>query len=174
MNGDVHVESELGAGSHFWVDLPLAPVAEAPAPVATAAAEPSESSLSVLAVDDDPVNQLVVAEMLKALGCDVDVVADGRQALQAVQRKQYDIVFMDCHMPGMDGYEAARRIRAAEDTSSRRTPIVALTADSLASDRERCLAAGMDDFLTKPVRSSHLSTMIEHWTGQRTLPATQW
>ena len=86
----------------------------------------------------------------------------------------YDIVFMDCHMPVMDGFEATRRIRAAERPGGDAPVIVALTADSLASDRQRCLDVGMNDFLTKPVSSSQLSATIERWTGRRTQPATQW
>jgi CheY-like chemotaxis protein len=92
---------------------------------------------------------------------------------------RYDIVFMDCHMPTLDGYEATRRIRAREPADGATdgappTIIVALTADSLPSDRQRCLDAGMNDFLTKPVSSSQLSATIERWTGRRTQPATQW
>jgi CheY-like chemotaxis protein len=91
-----------------------------------------------------------------------------------VRAGSYDIVFMDCHMPVMDGFEATRRIRAWEQPSGDALVIVALTADSLASDRQRCLDAGMNDFLTKPVSSSQLSATIERWTGRRTQPATHW
>ena len=87
---------------------------------------------------------------------------------------RYDLVFMDCHRPVMDGYEAARHIRRDEQRHGRRTTIVALTADALDSDRDRCLTAGMDAFMTKPVSSSQLSATIERWTGRRTNPATQW
>ena len=124
--------------------------------------------------EDDPVNQLVVLEMLRKLGCEVDVVDDGEAAHRAVRAGSYDIVFMDCHMPVMDGFEATRRIRAWEQPSGDTLVIVALTADSLASDRQRCLDAGMNDFLTKPVSSSQLSATIERWTGRRTQPATHW
>jgi CheY-like chemotaxis protein len=112
--------------------------------------------------------------MLKMLGCEVDVVNDGDLACRAAAARTYDIVFMDCHMPVMDGYEATRRIRAAEQGSSKHMPIVALTADSLATDRLRCLDAGMDGFMTKPVSSAQLSAAIERWTGRRTNPATRW
>jgi len=114
--------------------------------------------------EDDPVNQLVVLEMLRKLGCEVDVVDDGEAAHRAVRAGSYDIVFMDCHMPVMDGFEATRRIRAWEQPRGDALVIVALTADSLASDRQRCLDAGMNDFLTKPVSSSQLSATIERWT----------
>ena len=175
MGGQVNVDSDVGQGSHFWIDLPLQVAGEE----AVTVAAPLESAheavrVNVLVAEDDPVNQMVVEGMLKMLGCQVDVVNDG-QAAQAVARKgQYDIIFMDCHMPQMDGYEATQRIRATEQDGSRRTPIVALTADALASDRERCLQAGMNDFMTKPVNRAQLAAMIKRWTGLATLPTTQW
>ncbi len=140
------------------------------------ATEPIDDSLpvAVLVADDDPINQLVVAEMLRKLGCEVDVVDDGEAADRAVRGGAYDLVFMDCHMPAMDGFEATRRIRAHEPSGGPALVIVALTADSLPSDRQRCIDAGMNDYLTKPVSSSQLSATIERWTGRRTLPATQW
>jgi CheY-like chemotaxis protein/anti-sigma regulatory factor (Ser/Thr protein kinase) len=174
MGGQVSVESRLGAGSHFFVDLPLprAPGSvPRPQPVQP---RDDDAPVSVLVVEDDPVNQLVVLEMLKKLGCEVDVVDDGEAAHRAVHAGSYDIIFMDCHMPLVDGFEATRRIRALERPDGGALVIVALTADSLASDRQRCLDAGMNDFLTKPVSSSQLSATIERWTGRRTQPATQW
>jgi CheY-like chemotaxis protein len=175
MGGEVQVRSRVGQGSHFWVDLSLEKLAGPPAE-ATAAAAPGddEGSVSVLVAEDDLVNQMVIEEMLKLLGCEVDVVADGEAAWRAVADGSYDLVFMDCHMPGMDGYEATRRIRRDEQRSGRRATIIALTADSLDGDRERCAEAGMDAFMTKPVSSSQLSATIEQWTGRRTAPATQW
>jgi signal transduction histidine kinase len=176
MQGQVRVESRPGAGSHFWVDLPLqrAPEPEAPPAPAAGGDDDDETPVSVLVAEDNPVNQLVVVEMLKALGCVVDVVDDGHAAQRAVLQRRYAIIFMDCHMPRVDGFEATRMIRERERRSGGHVVIVALTADSLATDRERCLAAGMDDFLTKPASSSQLSATIERWTGRRTHPATQW
>ena len=174
MGGEVQVRSRIGEGSHFWVDLGLQKLAEPVTSAASSATADEEQSVAVLVAEDDLVNQMVIEEMLKLLGCEVDVVADGDAAWRAVAAGRYDLVFMDCHMPAMDGYEAARRIRRDEQRSGRRATIVALTADSLDSDRERCLAAGMDAFMTKPVSSSQLSATIEQWTGRRTQPATQW
>lgn len=174
MGGEVQVRSRVGEGSHFWVDLDLQTLAQPAAVAAAASAADEEQSVAVLVAEDDLVNQMVIEEMLKLLGCEVDVVADGDAAWRAVAEGRYDLVFMDCHMPVMDGYEAARRIRRDEQRSGRRATIVALTADALDSDRERCLAAGMDAFMTKPVSSSQLSATIEQWTGRRTQPATQW
>ena len=176
MGGQVQVESQVDSGSHFWVDLQLkvAPDDAAPMGVAGTADGDDQVSVSVLLAEDDLVNQMVVEEMLKMLGCDVDVVSDGDAARRAATQGRYDIVFMDCHMPVMDGYEATRHIRNDELRSGIRRPIVALTADSLASDRLRCIESGMDDFMTKPVSSAQLSAAIERWTGHRTNPATQW
>ena len=174
MGGTVQVQSRVGAGSHFWVDLPLVTAAdEAPAP-APAANDDAEAPVSVLLVEDDPVNQMIVQGMLDMLGCEVELAGDGDAGRRAAARRPFDIVFMDCHMPVMDGYDATRGIRADEQRRGSRTSIVALTADALASDQARCLEAGMDDFLTKPVSSTQLSATIERWTGRRTNPATQW
>jgi len=174
MGGEVHVESRVDEGSHFWIDLPLVPAPDEPAQAEPAAAEVDAPALAVLVVEDDPVNQMVVQELLKQLGCNVDVVDDGDAARRAAAKRSYDIVFMDCHMPVMDGFDAARCIRNEERDSGTRTTIIALTADSLASDRARCLEAGMDDFMTKPVSSAQLAATIERWTGRRTQPTTQW
>ena len=174
MGGEVQVESRVGHGSHFWLDLTMAPAPDE-APAATAPPDDdSDAPLTVLLVEDDSVNQMVVQGLLDLLGCTVDLVDDGDAARRAAARRHYDIVFMDCHMPVMDGYEATRGIREDERRTGTRTPIVALTADALASDRARCLEAGMDDFMTKPVSSSQLSATIERWTGRRTNPATRW
>lgn len=174
MGGEVQVRSRPGQGSRFWVDLGLQKLADPrPAPAAAPSGD-DEPAVSVLVAEDDLVNQMVIEEMLKLLGCEVDVVADGDAAWRAMAGGGYDLVFMDCHMPVMDGCEATRRIRRDEQRNGRRATIVALTADALDSDRERCLAAGMDAFMTKPVSSSQLSATIEQWTGKRTQPATQW
>jgi len=116
----------------------------------------------VLVADDNPVNQKVAAKMLEKLGCRVDVVGHGREAVEAATRLPYDLIFMDCQMPEMDGYEATAAIRARESPGSR-VPIVAMTANALAEDRARCLAAGMDEFLAKPVQFKDLSAVIGRW-----------
>lgn len=181
MDGEVGVESVLGTGSHFWVDLPLveAPPVDEPAPrPATepdATAPNGQPALRVLLAEDDPVNQMVVREMLVLIGCEVDVVGDGVAARKAAALGDHDIVFMDCHMPATDGFDATRHIRDDERRrGAARVPIVALTADALVSDRERCLEAGMDDFMTKPVSRAQLAATIERWTGRRTRPAERW
>jgi len=125
----------------------------------------------VLLCEDNPVNQRVAVLMLRRLGCEVDVASDGHEAVQALERSRYDLVLMDCQMPGVDGFEATRRVRAREAGTEDRVPIVAVTAHAMAGDRERCLEAGMDDHLTKPIRIGDLRSSIERWAPQPEPPA---
>jgi CheY-like chemotaxis protein/HPt (histidine-containing phosphotransfer) domain-containing protein len=118
----------------------------------------------VLVVEDNPVNQRVAAAQLGRLGCEVDVAGNGLEALAALSRQVYHLVFMDCRMPEMDGFTAVRTFREREGRA-RRTPIVAMTANALKSDREACLAAGMDDHVAKPARPEDLARMLERWGG---------
>jgi signal transduction histidine kinase/CheY-like chemotaxis protein len=176
MGGRLGVDSRLGAGSTFWFELSLQPADDA----SEAVSQPQpfdEGVLSarVLLAEDDTINQMVVEAMLTRLGCEVDIAEDGAAACTAAAQTRYDMILMDCHMPVMDGFEATRRIRDDEARSrAPRTPIVALTADALAGDRERCLDAGMDDYLTKPVSGATLAGAVERWTGRKTAPPTQW
>ncbi len=119
-------------------------------------------SLRVLVADDNAVNQRVAARMLSRAGCRVDAASDGREALDLVGKINYDIILMDCMMPHMDGYEATQAIRKMEGHPAT-VPIVAMTANAMQGDRERCLAAGMDDYLAKPVRAEELKTILERW-----------
>ena len=120
-------------------------------------------SARVLLAEDNRVNQKVVVKMLQKLGCEVDVADHGGAAVAALEKHRYDIVFMDCQMPEMDGYEATAHYRTLEKQRQGRVPIVALTANAMQGDREKCLAAGMDDYLTKPIKSEELSAMIDRW-----------
>jgi signal transduction histidine kinase/ActR/RegA family two-component response regulator len=174
MGGVLGVASQPGKGSVFWFDVDVRRAADAPAPSEPASIEGGELSARVLLAEDDAVNQMVIEEMLKKLGCEVDVVSDGDAARDSAARRRYDLVFMDCHMPVMDGYEATRRIREHEQPSGRHMPIVALTADAWAGDRERCLDAGMDDYMTKPISSAMLAAAVERWTGRHTPAPSQW
>jgi signal transduction histidine kinase/CheY-like chemotaxis protein len=120
----------------------------------------------VLVVEDNPVNQRVAARMLENLGItSIDLVANGVEATEATRHIEYDLILMDCQMPEMDGYEATRLIRLRED-GRQRVPIVAMTAGAMAGDRERCFAAGMDDYLSKPVRIAELELSLMRWLQQ--------
>ncbi len=110
--------------------------------------------------------------MLKVLGCKVHVAENGKEALTAMASQRFDVVLMDCQMPVMDGYEATERIRNLEKESGHRTPIIALTAHALQSDRQRCLAAGMDDYITKPVLLHGLRAMLKRWIDGASQPST--
>jgi PAS domain S-box-containing protein len=129
-----------------------------------ATSTPSAGVPRVLVVDDNSVNQKVAARMLTKLGCTVEIAADGREALDLVTRLPFDVVFMDCMMPEMDGYEATGAIRQLPGPAAR-TPIVAMTANAMQGDRERCLASGMDDYLSKPVQPDLLKEALTRWTS---------
>jgi CheY-like chemotaxis protein len=123
----------------------------------------------VLLAEDNPVNQKVALIMLQKLGISVDVAATGVEALDALIGVSYDLVLMDCQMPEMDGYEATRRIRERE-RGKRRIPVVAMTANAMVGDREKCLEAGMDDHLPKPVRKEALLLALARWLPAGALP----
>jgi CheY-like chemotaxis protein len=116
----------------------------------------------LLVVDDNPVNQKVAVKMLEKLGYRVDVADNGKEALAALARHSYHLTFMDCQMPELDGFETTKFIRAHE-TRERRLPIIAMTANAMDSDRDQCLAAGMDDFVTKPVQNQELRRVLARW-----------
>lgn len=163
MGGAISVRSRIGQGSTFEFHVPVAlPAAGAGQP----AEEPGETPvpapglrpLHILVAEDNTVNQRIAVRMLEALGHNCDVAPNGLAALSKVLNGGYDVVFMDVRMPEMNGLEAARRIRAAASTA--KLPIVGLTANAFESDREACLAAGMNDFLTKPLHLHDLSQCL--------------
>jgi CheY-like chemotaxis protein len=121
------------------------------------------AELRVLVAEDNPVNQKVATAMLTKLGCTVDIAANGREAVETLTENTYDIVFMDCQMPEMDGFEATREIRRREEQLGH-VPIVAMTANAMQGDRERCLEAGMDDYLPKPINREALRELLGQWT----------
>ncbi|MDQ8036618.1 MAG: ATP-binding protein [Pedobacter sp.] len=166
MGGHIGVLSNPGQGSTFWVELPFEITSEKPAPSAASALPVSDTLFSarVLVAEDNPVNQLVAREMLKRLGCTVEVVDNGRAVLEKLDQDQFfDLIFLDCHMPELDGLATSRALRERHV----QLPVIAMTASALAGERERCLAAGMDDYLSKPLRMVELSTMLKRWLERR-------
>jgi CheY-like chemotaxis protein len=139
-------------------------------PVPQAPEDPTgDTGTRVLVVEDIPINQDVVVAMLEDMAYRVEVVSDGREALDALASRHYDIVLMDCQMPVMDGYQATAEIRRreAEAADGGHVPILALTAHAAEGERERCLAAGMDDYLSKPFRRDALREILERWSGSQ-------
>ena len=164
MGGRLEVSSVVGQGSAFSFVLPFC-VAAAPSlqPARSPFAPAINQPLAVLLAEDGRVNQVLVRRLLEKAGHTVTVVETGAQAVEAVARTQYDIVLMDIQMPGMDGIEATICIRAREASGRRRVPVIALTAHAMEGDRERCLAAGMDGYISKPIRPDALfASLAEH------------
>lgn len=128
----------------------------------------SNSQPLVLVVDDNPANRQLATLMLRRLGYVAIIVGDGYEALRQCTAQQFDAILMDCMMPDLDGYETTVEIRRIEGQrgTSYRTPIIAVTANAAPGDRERCLAAGMDDYVTKPVRLQQLREAVERWVGR--------
>lgn len=169
MGGGIELESTPGAGSTFRVRLELrvdkqaTEAREAPAERAIVVRE----GIRVLLAEDNPVNQKVAVRMLEKAGCQVDVATNGREAVEMHGWRSYDLILMDCEMPELDGFGATKAIREHEP-SGHRIPIVALTANALSSDRQMCLGAGMDDYLSKPVEKATLLRMLARWCPAET------
>jgi len=178
--------ADTGAGVTTWLIKPMRPTrlldalsktlgeargkaargAPASASHGAASAGVAAPALSILVAEDNRVNQTVISRMLQKLGHRVDVAANGLEAVSALRRITYDLVFMDCQMPEMDGFGATRSIRAGEAGTPRHIPIVALTANAMQGDRERCLAAGMDDYVTKPTTMAAVAAALNRWVPQ--------
>jgi signal transduction histidine kinase/ActR/RegA family two-component response regulator len=168
MGGKLRGESREGLGSTFTLEMPLPLAIDTPAtrPGASGGIAPLEVGKRILLVEDNPVNQSVIEAMLRSLGMDVSVAHDGLQAVEQVRQQPFAAVLMDCRLPHVDGYEATRRIRLLPACGQ--LPIIALTANALQGDRERCMAAGMNDYLSKPFRRTELQRVLQRWLPGRT------
>jgi signal transduction histidine kinase/ActR/RegA family two-component response regulator len=166
MGGRIDARSAIGEGSTFWFTVPAEPVEGEAPPPARAKAAPRRFDARILLVEDDKIARFVVEKLLAECGCRIDAVPNGEEAVAAVAAGRYDLVLMDCQMPVMDGYEATRRIREME-AGGRRTPIIAMTASVMRSDSQHCLAAGMDDYLGKPLDPERMQEVLARWLTVR-------
>ena len=136
----------------------------APKPAQPAEPASAPKQVNVLLVEDNSINQRLALLFLQKLSCRADLAANGFEAVEMSQHQRYDVILMDCQMPEMDGYAATGQIRRSAGPN-RNTPIVALTANALTEDRERCLAAGMNDYLAKPIRRDQLAEILRRWAA---------
>ena len=190
MNGKIGFKSQEGNGSVFWFSLPAWEFASDLSKSATEPnrlvqegsgkfdldqMEPLPTGFSVLLVEDNTVNQKLAAKILSRMGCHVDLAINGKEAVSMARKQTYDIIFMDCQMPEMDGYEATRRIRDFEFDNkvpeNERVPIIAITANAMRGDREKCLEEGMNDYIAKPIDAGQIGQLIDKWR-HKSNPAT--
>ena len=153
-------------GSVFWFDFELT---KGTRPLQKMRSQMDQRPLfnahgaRILVAEDNAVNQLIAVRMLEKLGARADVAGDGNEVVDSLRNAPYDLVLMDCQMPVLDGYETSRLIRNSKTVTFREIPIIAMTANAMNGDREKCLEAGMNDYVTKPVRLADLSVAIEKW-----------
>lgn len=156
MGGTIGLSSQVGAGSTFWFTL----TCDKGGPIAERLKRQNKSNFILLA-DDNPINQKIAVRMVQSLGYRAQSVATGREVLSALRERSYELVLMDCQMPDLDGFETTAKIRLDLQSPFNRIPIIAMTASVTEEDKSRCLACGMNDYLSKPVKPSDLEAVIE-------------
>lgn len=177
MGGSIGVESTHGKGSSFLVEIPLTIATEEQTKrlkqdngkekAMNDTPSTNFGSSRILVVDDHPVNLFFAKKLLNKFGFrTVDTAEDGKTALDMAARLSYDVIILDCQMPEMDGYEVSRIIRTREEGAAKHVPIIAMTANAMVGDREKCLSAGMDDYVTKPINSDRMMEVLVKWLGQ--------
>jgi signal transduction histidine kinase len=183
-NGEIGFESEVGKGSTFWCTLTVEKqdISEQDGTPISSTIEvttgiPGENkdriNAHILLAEDNPINRQVIEAILEDIGCTFDSVENGEEVLDMISKKRYDIIFMDCQMPIMDGYETSRKIREKEQkkllgySEIPRIPIIAITAHALSEDKEKCLASGMDDYLSKPFKMSQVIDILKKWLSKK-------
>jgi len=167
MDGALGVESEEGSGSAFWFIANFRCTDEVPEAVEKSVSEDESLQLNakVLLVEDNPINQMVAMKMLQKVGLKAVLANNGVEALNILQEQSFDLVLMDCQMPEMDGFDATREIRKLDIKTlyEKPLPVIAMTANVMSGDRERCLEVGMDDYIGKPVQRDHLNAVLRKW-----------
>jgi signal transduction histidine kinase/DNA-binding NarL/FixJ family response regulator len=186
MGGTIWCESTLGVGSLFCVRLPAvldetvhqqyqkstkAITEDSELPAAAHGVQTWQIKPNLLVIEDNPVNRTTVEGLLRRLGCEVTLAASGSEGLALLKQSRFDVIFLDVQMPGMDGFETLRHIR--EDADYAEVPVIAVTAHALSGDRERCLDAGMSDYLTKPLSLASITGLLERWIGIETASGEQ-
>ena len=177
MGGEIGVESAEGQGALFYFTIPfiVSEVQGVPLAVNVDFHESKTASVSaekilslrILLVEDNQANQKLASLILKKIGHVITIANNGKEAVEAVEKGNYDMVLMDCQMPEMDGFEATIAIREAEKLGNAHIPIIAMTANALVGDREHCLEVGMNDYISKPINPKQLKSVLEKWSNER-------
>jgi CheY-like chemotaxis protein len=167
MSGEMGVVSAPGKGSNFWFTLRLQPgqneLHAVEGELASEEIPTRERPWRILVAEDNQINQIIITKMLEHFGLRGDIAGNGKEVMEAVHSQSYDMILMDCHMPEMDGYEATAQIRSSTTIVNSKIPIIAMTANAMKEDREKTMASGMDDFISKPLDKKRVRAVLVKW-----------